>query len=643
MKRVWWTIWAVAGLLVGTLLGCQSGEQPEPEYTYIYSEAPKPPVVANAMGLEGSPSMGAADAKVTIIESSDFQCPFCGRVVPTMKQLLEQYPNDVRVIFKHNPLGFHKRAMPAAKAAMAAHAQGKFWEYHDKLFQQKRFEDADFDRYAQELGLDMAAFKATYSDPAVEAKILHDQKSMVSAGAGGTPAFFVNGKLVSGAKPLSAFQAEVNAAIVEADKMLASGVAKEDLLRAILAKNVNKAFADAVVDGTPVVGGPAPRKPKAPAPPKDTKPVTIDFDESDPVFGPDSAKVTVAIFSDFECPFCSKLVPTMSQIKKEYGEQVRFVFKQHPLSFHKNARLAAKASLAANEQGKFWEYHDVLFANMKALKRADLIRYAGDMGLDIAKFEAAMDAPRMEAAIKEDMAAAQKIGVRGTPHSFVNGKRIKGARPFASFKSFIDEELGVKKKTTEREVIPTMPQVGAVLGASREEVSLAKGFVLKAGTEDGEIVFFGDLQDQFTGKVLRVLSRAMRMTKTSGRLVLRHLPMRFHGNAMQRAKLVQSMQNASPDKLKRLVETLVRDERVLSDGELLALARKIGLDEKRAKAGLESVEVAGEVTRDQELAERLEIVSSPTLFVGGRRFLGTAGYGTSSLVEAIKLAKEGKE
>jgi protein-disulfide isomerase len=450
MKRVWWTKWAVVGLLVGTLLGCQKAEQPEPEYTYIYSEAPKPPVVANAMGLEGSPSMGAADAKVTIIESSDFQCPFCGRVVPTMKKLLEQYPNDVRVIFKHNPLGFHKRAMPAAKAAMAAHAQGKFWEFHDKLFQQKRFEDADFERYAQELGLDLTAFKATYSDPAVEAKILHDQKSMVSAGAGGTPAFFVNGKLVSGAKPLSAFQAEVNSAIVEADKMLASGVSKDDLFRAVLAKNVNKAFADAVVDGTPVVGGPAPRKPRTPAPPADTKPVTIDFDGSDPVFGPDSAKVTIAIFSDFECPFCSKLVPTMSQIKKEYADQVRFVFKQHPLSFHKNARLAAKASLAANEQGKFWEYHDVLFANMKALKRADLIRYAGDMGMDIAKFEAAMDAPRMEAAIKEDLAAAQKIGVRGTPHSFVNGKRIKGARPFASFKSFIDEELGVKKKRLNR-------------------------------------------------------------------------------------------------------------------------------------------------------------------------------------------------
>jgi len=119
--------------------------------------------------------------------------------------------------------------------------------------------------------------------------------------------------------------------------------------------------------------------------------------------------------------------------------------------------------------------------------------------------------------------------------------------------------------------------------------------------------------------------------------------MRFHGNALLRAKLVQSLQDASPEKLKRLVEALVRDERVLSDAELLALAKKMGLDGKRAEAGLESVDVAGEVTRDQELAERLGIVSSPTLFVDGRRFLGTAGYGTSSLVEAIKLAKEGKE
>jgi 2-hydroxychromene-2-carboxylate isomerase len=165
---------------------------------------------------------------------------------------------------------------------------------------------------------------------------------------------------------------------------------------------------------------------------------------------------------------------------------------------------------------------------------------------------------------------------------------------------------------------------------------------LQEGTVEGEIIFFCDLQDQFTGKVLRVLSRAMRMAKTPGRLVLRHLPMRFHGNAMQRAKLVQSLRNASPGKLKRLVETLGRDERVLSDSELVALANRMGLDGEEAAAGLESVEVAGEVTRDQELAERLGLVSSPTLFVGGRRFLATAGYGTSSLVEAIKLAKEGK-
>ena len=139
-KRMWASFLVI--LWAGGVIGCGGGEAPEPQYTYIYSEPPAPEIVANTLDLSGSPSMGALDAKVTIIESSDFQCPFCGRVVPTMKQLLEQYPDDVRVVFKHNPLSFHKRALPAAKASMAAHAQGKFWEYHDKLFEVKRFADA---------------------------------------------------------------------------------------------------------------------------------------------------------------------------------------------------------------------------------------------------------------------------------------------------------------------------------------------------------------------------------------------------------------------------------------------------------------------------------------------------------------------
>ena len=227
---------------------------------------------------------------------------------------------------------------------------------------------------------------------------------------------------------------------------------------------MNPSFAASLVDGSPVTGRTPPKRPQKKPTAVDSKPVEIEIDSSDPVQGKEDAKVTVAIFSDFECPFCSKLVPTMERIREEYGEDVRFVFKQHPLSFHKNARLAAKASLAANQQGKFWEYHDVLFANQRALKRDQLIGYADQLGLDREKFIAHMDSPEAEAAVKEDMLAAQKIGVRGTPHSFINGVRLKGAKPYAAFEAEIAKVLG-KKKGLNDAAAPTTGKVG--LGEAR--------------------------------------------------------------------------------------------------------------------------------------------------------------------------------
>ena len=108
--------------------------------------------------LEG-PMKGPANAKVTIVEFSDFQCPFCGRVMPTLQQIEKNYGNDVRIVFIHNPLPFHPNAEPAAEAAIAADAQGKFWQMHDKLFaNQQNLTRPDFEKYAQEIGLDMGKF-----------------------------------------------------------------------------------------------------------------------------------------------------------------------------------------------------------------------------------------------------------------------------------------------------------------------------------------------------------------------------------------------------------------------------------------------------------------------------------------------------
>ena len=142
------------------------------------------------------------------------------------------------------------------------------------------------------------------------------------------------------------------------------------------------------------------------------------------VAGPENAKVTVVEFSDFECPYCSRAADALNALKKKYPDNVRFVFRQFPLSFHKNAHLAAQAAAAAGAQGKFWEYHDLLFKNQKALSRADLEKYAKEVGLNMAKFNKALDDKTHAASVDADMKLGGDVAVSGTPTMFVNGKRV---------------------------------------------------------------------------------------------------------------------------------------------------------------------------------------------------------------------------
>lgn len=164
-----------------------------------------------------------------------------------------------------------------------------------------------------------------------------------------------------------------------------------------------------------------------------------------PTKGADNAAITIVEFSDFQCPFCARVLPTMEQLLKDYKGKVRIAFRQHPLSFHKNAMSAAKASLAAGEQGKFWEMHDKLFAEQRNLTDDNIKKMAKDLGLNGAKFEKSWKSGKFDAQIQEDMKFARSNGATGTPAFFVNGVYVKGARPLPYFKSLIDKLLAAKK------------------------------------------------------------------------------------------------------------------------------------------------------------------------------------------------------
>jgi len=160
-----------------------------------------------------------------------------------------------------------------------------------------------------------------------------------------------------------------------------------------------------------------------------------------PTRGPASAPIEIIEFSDFECPFCLSAFPTIRQVLETYGDKIRFVYRHYPLANHPNAKPAAEASACANEQGKFWPYHDRLFSAAGKLSLTDLKQHAADLGLDTAAFNACLDNHKFAADVAADLAAGNEVGVSGTPAFFINGRTVSGAQPFAVFKRIIDEEL----------------------------------------------------------------------------------------------------------------------------------------------------------------------------------------------------------
>lgn len=162
------------------------------------------------------------------------------------------------------------------------------------------------------------------------------------------------------------------------------------------------------------------------------------------VKGSEKAPVTLVEFSDYQCPFSGLFFrQTLPQIEKNYIKtgKVKMVFRNYPLPGHQNAQKAAEASECAGEQGKFWEYHDTIFENQKAIGITELKKYAKDLGLDVKKFNECLESGKMAAKVQNDFKEGGKYGVSGTPSFFINGVKVDGAQPYSEFEKVIEKEL----------------------------------------------------------------------------------------------------------------------------------------------------------------------------------------------------------
>lgn len=178
--------------------------------------------------------------------------------------------------------------------------------------------------------------------------------------------------------------------------------------------------------------------------------VAIDT-KREPFKGPEDAAVTLVAFSDYQCPYCSRIEPTLKRLEKNYGRQLKIVFRDFPLSqIHPNATKAAEGAECARDQGKFWEMHDKLFSNQQALSPADLKRNAADLGLDVKVFGTCVESGAKAAEWQRDLRDGQRYGVSGTPTLFINGRLIRGASTFEAVSAVVEEEIALAAEASAR-------------------------------------------------------------------------------------------------------------------------------------------------------------------------------------------------
>ncbi|HEY5922210.1 MAG TPA: thioredoxin domain-containing protein [Kofleriaceae bacterium] len=371
---------------------------------------------------------GPADAPITIVVWSDYACGYCNRVQATLDQLNRLYPGQLRWV--HRTLPLDEDYTLAAEASLAAGAQGKFRPMHSRLFALRgRVTRAEAELVARELGLDMIQFRADLDAGSYRGAVRGDTADAEKLGVTGTPAFFINGRPVHGNQPLKVFVDVVDQELARAHK--ASTAKPADLYEALVGKGKAAADTDgAEHDEVKLDPGTAYR---------------VGVGLPGHQLGPDDALVTIVEFSDFQCPYCERQIAGLKHVRQKFGDQVRIVYRHFPLANHRDAQLAAEASVAAADQGKFWAFHDELWRRSGNLTRADLESIAQTAGLDMVKFRSVLDERRYYDAVVAETAAAQALGVTATPTLFINGQPVVGSRDSAALERIVEGHLGNAK------------------------------------------------------------------------------------------------------------------------------------------------------------------------------------------------------
>lgn len=567
------------------------------------------------------PQWGSVDAPVTIVELSDFQCPFCSRVQPTLEALKQKYgPTQLRLVFKHNPLPFHQEARPAAEAAAAVFmlaGSEAFYEFHHAVFaNQQALTTENLIGWAGRAGVQASALRAWLDSGRAAQKVDEDMKLAKELGASGTPAFRINGVTLSGAQPLELFVKAVDEQLAAARELTQAGTPPRLVYVTLTDKNVAK---------EPPVKAAA----KPDAEEDDSKIWNLPILADDPQRGPKDALVTVVVFSDYQCPFCKRVEATLEELRKLYGKDLRMVWKDNPLPFHPRAKPAAKlARVVFQTKGNdaFWKMHDALFANNPKLEDSDLEELATKQGLVWKALQPQLAASKLDARIDDSIELASDFQARGTPHFFINGRRLSGAQPVDAFRKVIDEELAkaralVERGTPRAKVYGEIAKAGASPPPPEKKRAIVPSRSPSRGDANAPVVIqeFSDFQCTYCRRVEPTLQGLEKDFKGSIRIVWRHMPLPFHKHAQLAAEASEEVLAQKGVAAFWAYHDMLYEAQSEPDGlervNLDTLADKLGLDMARFTAALDQHIHQAKVQEDIEAANAIGINGTPAFVI----------------------------
>ena len=570
------------------------------------------------------PMWGKRDAPVTVVVYSDFQCPYCSRVEPTLQQVRDTYgPDKVRMVWKNNPLPFHQNAKPAAEAAQGVFAlagNDAFWKWHDAAFKNQGSLGADsYVKWAQDAGIkDVNAYRSGLDAHKWADKVEKDLNDGKAAGVQGTPSFFVNGQFINGAQPFDQFKKTIDQELDKARAKIASGTPKERIYVEMTKENKKNA--------------PPPKQEDEEK--EDNKTVFKIPVGNSPVLGSPNALVTVVVFSDFQCPFCSRVEPTLKGIREKYGDKIRIVWKNEPLPFHPAAEPAAEAALEVRaEKGDkgFWDVHDRFFADQKDLMNGKdpnvdaIVKIASEAGANADKAKKAVSDHTHKKEIDADKDLAEDFQANGTPHFFINGRRLVGAQPQEKFEAMIDEEVkkaqdAIAKGTRPTEVYDALTKDGK--GAPPPETkdvpkALPAGDPAR-GNLNAKVTIheWSDFQCPFCGRVEPTVSQVMKDYGDRVKFVWHDLPLPMHPDAPLAAQAGrEAFKQKGPSAFWAMHDKMFANQQKIKREDLDGYAKELNLDMDKWKAALDGSTHAAEIEADKKAGNDDNINGTPAFLV----------------------------